>query len=269
MAGNGILTLVDEVPTGILPGSVAVHPWGRFVYVAHGGVPFLKNGNVSAYRIGNNGGLTPVLGSPFPAGVGPIAVVVDPWGRFVYVANLGTEDIKTENISGYRVEANGVLKPLLGSPFPDGQEPQGAAVDPFGRVLYVPNFFGKLSGYSIGSDGALTQVPGSPFAAPPSLSVVVDPWGRFVYLGRVNVSPTKLWAYRIGANGALTPLQNSPFEMGFSPGSMVVDIFGRFLYLANGTGVSAYLITGNGTLTLISGSPFATGFSPTAMAVSF
>jgi hypothetical protein len=43
---------------------------------------------------------------------------------------------------------------------------------------------------------------------------------------------------------------------------------GRFLYLANQTGVSAYRIVGNGTFTPVAGSPFSTGFSPSAMAVS-
>jgi 6-phosphogluconolactonase len=49
---------------------------------------------------------------------------------------------------------------------------------------------------------------------------------------------------------------------------MVIDLTGRFLYLANETGVSAYRIAGNGTFTPLAGSPFVTGFFPTAMAVS-
>jgi hypothetical protein len=49
---------------------------------------------------------------------------------------------------------------------------------------------------------------------------------------------------------------------------MVLDLTGRFLYLANETGVSAYRIAGNGTFSPLPGSPFATGFSPSAMAIS-
>src|SRR5947209_18061859 len=58
----------------------------RFAYVANGsgGGP----GSVSAYTIdGNTGALTPIPGSPFPAGSLPRFVTVDPSGRFLYVPN--------------------------------------------------------------------------------------------------------------------------------------------------------------------------------------
>jgi hypothetical protein len=44
----------------------------EFVYVIN-----LESNNVSAYRIGKNGALTPVVGSPFPTGSGPVSVAVD------------------------------------------------------------------------------------------------------------------------------------------------------------------------------------------------
>src|SRR5260370_38474496 len=55
-----------------------------FVYVTNA-----VDNNISAYRIGPNGALTPVAGSPFPAGNNPQSVTVDLLGRFVYVANFG------------------------------------------------------------------------------------------------------------------------------------------------------------------------------------
>ena len=60
---------------------------GRFLYATNLGTPPDFNGSVSAYRIGANGGLTPVTGSPFPAGNIPESVAVDVFGRFVYVVN--------------------------------------------------------------------------------------------------------------------------------------------------------------------------------------
>jgi len=53
---------------------------GEFVYVANenGGGSLL--GSVSAYRIGPHGALTPVAGSPFPAGDLSLSVAVDPPG---------------------------------------------------------------------------------------------------------------------------------------------------------------------------------------------
>ena len=105
------------------------------------------------------GAITPLSGSPFPAGGGPHAVAVDPYGRLVYVAN------KTDNsISGYRIGADGTLAPLVASPFAAGQQPSSASIDPTGRFLYVANSGADtLSVYAINAgSGALTVLPGAP-----------------------------------------------------------------------------------------------------------
>jgi DNA-binding beta-propeller fold protein YncE len=52
---------------------VAVDPTGRFAYVANA-----ASDNVSAYRIGTNGALTPVPGSSFAAGITPRSVAITP-----------------------------------------------------------------------------------------------------------------------------------------------------------------------------------------------
>ena len=83
------------------------------------------SGDVSAYRITENGSLTPVAGSPFAAVSGPISVAVDLSGRFVYVANAGSN-----NVSAYRLDDNGSLIPVPGSPFPVGNEPESVAFSP-------------------------------------------------------------------------------------------------------------------------------------------
>jgi 6-phosphogluconolactonase len=103
------------------PSSVAVDPWGRFVYVTNYGTYLL-----SAYRIGAGGALTPVPGSPFTTGVLPTAVTVDLSGRFVYVAN----SYIANSVSAYSIGANGALTPVPGAPFPAGDEPHSVAVAP-------------------------------------------------------------------------------------------------------------------------------------------
>jgi 6-phosphogluconolactonase len=55
------------------PVSVAVDPLGRFAYVAN-----LPDNTISAYRIGLNGALTPVAGSPFQTGKAPYSIAIDP-----------------------------------------------------------------------------------------------------------------------------------------------------------------------------------------------
>jgi 6-phosphogluconolactonase (cycloisomerase 2 family) len=198
--------------------------------------------NVSSFRIAKNGTL-----APFSSGILPMAVVADPFGRYVYAANSGTQELDTENIAGYRVAQNGALKPLKDSPFANGEGPESAAMDPWGRFLYVANFFDEvLSVYRIAGNGNLTPVAGSPFATTPVSSiVVVDPQGRFLYVA--NSFEPAISVYHIAGNGALTQLPGSPFHVETEPDSMVIDLTGRFLYLANETGVSAYRIAGNGT----------------------
>jgi 6-phosphogluconolactonase len=65
---------------------------GQFVYVANGG----GSNNVSAYKIGLNGSLTAIPGSPFAARNLPSSMGVDPNGKFAYVVNESSGDV-----SGY------------------------------------------------------------------------------------------------------------------------------------------------------------------------
>jgi 6-phosphogluconolactonase (cycloisomerase 2 family) len=69
----------------------------QFAYVANE-----LNSNVSAYRIGADGALTPVPGSPFAAGNLPVSVAVDPTGKFAFVANTDSNAV-----SACRIDANG------------------------------------------------------------------------------------------------------------------------------------------------------------------
>jgi DNA-binding beta-propeller fold protein YncE len=145
------------------------------------------------------------------------------------------------------------------------------------QFVYVVNSGGNnVSAYSIGSNGALIPVPGSPFATESgSVSVAVDPRGRFVYVanGFFSRVPSTISAFSIGPDGALRPVPGSPFPTGTGPvrggpGLMAVDPTGRFLYVTNGFfsnnpdfplvgNISAFGIGPDGTLTPVSGSPFA------------
>jgi 6-phosphogluconolactonase len=94
----------------------------EFLYVANVG-----SYNISAYQIGKNGSLTPVLGSPFPAGNRPTSVAVDPLGRFAYVTDFGSD---SNNISAYQIGKNGSLTPIPGSPFPAANLPTSVTISP-------------------------------------------------------------------------------------------------------------------------------------------
>jgi 6-phosphogluconolactonase len=97
---------------------VAVDPTAKFFYVAN-----FSSNNVSAYGISSNGALTPVSGSPFPTGVGPVSVALNDTAKFAYVANIDSNDI-----SAYSIASNGALTPVPGSPFAARVKPASVAI---------------------------------------------------------------------------------------------------------------------------------------------
>jgi len=135
-----------------------------FVYVASLGEP----GNVSAYAIdATTGALTPVSGSPFPAGLNSRSVAVDPTGHFAYVVNGSSALDFSGSISAYTIDPEtGALTQVPGSPVPVGGQPSSVAADPTGEFVYVAGGPGAgprggVSGYRIDKkSGALEPVSG-------------------------------------------------------------------------------------------------------------
>jgi 6-phosphogluconolactonase len=109
---TGALTAIAGPPfaagAGAGPVEVAVHPSGRFAYVAS-----FTPSTITGYTINPaTGALTAIEGSPFVAGSTPYSVAVDPSGKFANVANLGSN-----TVSGYNINpASGALTAIGGSP---------------------------------------------------------------------------------------------------------------------------------------------------------
>ena len=99
---------------------------GKYLYILNGSTTSTSTtsafSSISAFIIqtGQNNELAPVAGQPFPGGAGPVCMVEDPTGQFVYTSN---QDGGT--ISGFVYDDNhGTLAPLQrGSTFttPDQQ----------------------------------------------------------------------------------------------------------------------------------------------------
>lgn len=93
-----------------------------FAYVAN-----QNSDNVSAYTIdAGTGVLTPVTGSPFPAGDAPRSVTVSPNGAFAYVANINSNTVSAYTIA----TGTGVLTEVASSPFATGAAPISVTVSP-------------------------------------------------------------------------------------------------------------------------------------------
>src|SRR2546428_10062227 len=82
-------------------------------------------------------------------------------GRYVYVANTGSNDV-----SQYTIGADGSLTPMALAVVPAGMNPRSVAVDPSGRYVYVANGASNdVSQYTIGG-GRGASAPARPPPAP-------------------------------------------------------------------------------------------------------
>ena len=117
ISSSGALTPLGQSPytVGLAPAGLAIPPNGGFLYVANSG-----SNNVSAFAICDkvtttcanpsapDGTLHAVTGSPFSAGIGPVAIAVDPAFNFLYVL-----DKQSSQVSEYSYSpGSGVLSAL-------------------------------------------------------------------------------------------------------------------------------------------------------------
>jgi 6-phosphogluconolactonase len=197
-ATTGALSELSKIHIDGKPSSIAADSFGRFLYVGRQ-TPNL-NINVLAYRINpNSGGLSPVgdaLSSCVGGGcVGPIAVLAEPQGQFVYAidVNRGLSSFQVNNASGALSGAGAVPNVLnpwnggVGVPFgfaATGSYPlwqNGCTVDctltpPTGSWCCPYASSGGGGGGGGGSGGVTNQNPPTKHY----LSVTRGAWGGFV-----------------------------------------------------------------------------------------
>jgi 6-phosphogluconolactonase (cycloisomerase 2 family) len=134
---TGALSIIgtSNAATGNSPVSVAVDPSGNFVYVTNE-----DDNTVSAFLINTGSGssmgaVSPIGSGTVDAGTAPHAVAVDPTGKFVYVANDGSNDVWT-----YTIGSSGALT-AVGTGILTGTAtaPRSVAVDTSGTFVYAAN----------------------------------------------------------------------------------------------------------------------------------
>lgn len=259
-SNTGALTEVppSPYPLGMEPRAAAMDAAGKFVYVASQSL-----NSVAAFTMSSSGVLTAVPGSPFAtggtaAGSFGCCVVVDPTGRFVYVADIA-------NVYAFSINAsNGALTLVATVPAPTGN---GLAMDPAGTFLYAVGFANSIQTYRIDSTtGVPTLAVASPTATHgSSFTIALDPVGHFAYT--VEAGQT-LVAYSL-QNGVFTSLND------FSSGALgsvqlAIDPSGSFIY-APQTGtdndISGFQISPSGFLTPIADSPTPSGKQPFSVTI--
>ena len=160
-------------------------------------------------------------------------------GPFVYVA-----DSKRDEISQFKVESSGALRPLKPVKVPSGAFPYGIAVNPQGTSVYAQDVgatghpANKVSQYTIDrSTGRLR--PKSPATVPGGRggqSIVVSPNGKSAYVDGHD----KVWQYTIDpSTGALRPMSPATVASGGNGTAIAVTPNGNYLYvgLCGGCGV--------------------------------
>jgi 6-phosphogluconolactonase (cycloisomerase 2 family) len=171
---NGVLALVPGTPTlsGAGAAALAVDGSDQFLYVANPSAinspPYSATvGNISGFNIDPvSGALNPILGSPFTVSTvstaGPIAITVDPTGKFVYAVTPGS----SSSIWCFTISPtnNGQLVTVTSSPFGGTAGGLFALFDPSGNYFYIGTQTG-IAGYTYNPNtGVPTAITGSPFA---------------------------------------------------------------------------------------------------------
>jgi 6-phosphogluconolactonase (cycloisomerase 2 family) len=158
---NGTLAAVAGSPFAVVTsdasGGLAVHRDKAFVYATSFNVPLARS-QISGFAINPaTGALTPIPGTPLNSGGQEARLpAIDSTGRFLYVANSGSD-----NIAGFAIDpTTGALSAVPGSPFAAGDAPFSVSIDPSGRYLYVPNTTSaNVMSFAINpTTGALTPV---------------------------------------------------------------------------------------------------------------
>lgn len=188
---------------------------------------------VLAYRRAVDGSLTPLAGSPYLMGGTGVSnpaqldgpddddqnVIVSPDHRFLYAVNSGSD-----TIAAFRINSDGSLRSVSGSPFASGGiEPVSLGLS--GGRLYVVNKNqdpgqtqtadgANYAVFNVNSDGSLTFVPGSKVPAPKDASssqALISRDGKFLFDAQEGTAV--LTAFKIGADGLLTGVPGSPLAL--------------------------------------------------------
>ncbi len=244
------LELLDVVDSGgEMPISLTQH--GRLLYVLNAG----GSGNISGFRIRDNGRLVPLDGSSQPLSNGgagdspqPAQISFSRDGRLLVVTEKATNMIVT-----YQV-VDGVAGPPETHPS-SGMTPFGFAFAKRGDLIVSEAFGGApdasaVSSYQVDKDAFEVISPSVGTTQTAACWVVVSNNGKYAYV--TNAGSGSISSYQIANDGTITLLeaQAGLTGEGSSPIDMALSNDGKFLYAlgANSATVSIFRVRANGSL---------------------
>jgi len=232
------------------------------------------------FSIGSDGTLTVAPSAPYfaaaPGGVGsapssPLSLATEHSGQFLFVGYESGSVPGDGAIITFQIEAqdpaNPQLVPLLASESSNvPAAPITMFTNPAGTNLYVglsSSDTGGGTAYSIDSTGNLVLLSNGGTENQKERSIAVDPLGRFFFDGWGANEGFIESAQISSANGTLALVGTAiPLGLANFPQAMLVDSFGKFLYVTvtGDQGTFVYSIDAAGNLTLSPVSPL-TAFS--------
>jgi len=208
---------------------------------------YMKSMNaIIAYRNNGDGKLIPVLGGPFFTGGSgipntPLLAGPNESDGEVKISNdrkyLLTVNAGSNTIAVFKINIDGTLSPVPGSPFPSGGETP-VSIDQWQQYIIVLNKSDNPSqpatqkpNYSVfrlEGDGSLTPVPGGKYELPAGVSpaqVVVSKTHPFVFgsnflATKVTPNYVRTNTFTINSSGILTPVPDTPGVLSWESGAL-------------------------------------------------
>lgn len=277
VSSTGALTTLAGSPyqlSSAAINSLAVTPANAFLYAGVAGA------GVFGLGINSGSGVPTLINtSALVQDVAPIALVVDPSGKFLLVAGLANG---AAAVGEYAINSDGTLSEVGGSPvtitFPANTDTtnlsvSGIAVAPNSSYVFVTLGQLGIAPLPFNTSGALSQntvllgAKTTSNIANQDLGVAVNSTSSALFVGETNVG---IRVFTIGANSVFTEISGSPFAAGGQPRALAFDGSGDYLYAANASDntISGYSVLASGSLTALSGSPFSSvGAQPNALAL--
>jgi 6-phosphogluconolactonase (cycloisomerase 2 family) len=235
---------------GLMPVSLAVYD--GLVYVLNEG----GSGNISAFRLDGQGGLTAIEASSqflsnggIGAAPGGAEIAFSPDGKTLVVSEKATNLIDTFAVNG------GQTGPLV-THASSGATPFGFAFNSRG-VLVVSEAFGgapgasALSSYTVRGDSFSLVSPSVATTQTAACWVAISNNGKFAYT--TNAGSASISSYSIGKDGSIHLLNAVAGSTGASPVDMAFGAGGAYLYALSAAGhsLSAFRLQTDGSLVAV------------------
>jgi len=162
----GSVTTCTGYRSGVTPSAIAIDPTGRYVYVTDKTSNQIIAYSISLANAGSgaaNGNLTPLVSSPYTTALYPVALTIDPRGKYLYTANYNSNNVSAFSIN----TADGSLSGAgLTGNFSTSTGPTCVTIDPaLGIYLFTSNYLdSSISGGQLSPNtGNLTAIVNTPF----------------------------------------------------------------------------------------------------------